>query len=91
MVFEGSITSTVVVTCIDLFAKSLKLPTVLIIDNAPIHTSNEFKENIERWSQLGLTIVPIAPYSPELNLIEILWRKVTLSGCLFPLTNLFSF
>jgi transposase len=76
MVFEGSITSTVVVACIDLFAKSLKLPTVLVIDNAPIHTSNEFKENIGKWNQLGLTIVPISPYSPELNLIEILWRKI---------------
>ena len=33
-------------------------------------------ENVERWKELGLAIVPIAPYSPELNLIEILWRKI---------------
>jgi transposase len=76
MVFEGSITSAVVVACIDQFAKSLKRETTLVIDNAPIHTSEEFKENIERWKEQGLTILPIAPYSPELNLIEILWRKI---------------
>jgi transposase len=76
MVFEGSITSAVVVACIDQFATSLQRETALVIDNAPIHTSNDFKSNIEKWAQQGLTIVPIAPYSPELNLIEILWRKI---------------
>ena len=76
MVFEGSITSAVVVACIEQFIKSLKRQTALVIDNAAIHTSNEFKNNIEKWAQQGLTIVPIAPYSPELNLIEILWRKI---------------
>jgi len=76
LVFEGSIDSAVVVACIDFFTKSLKRPTALVIDNAPIHTSNEFMQNVERWKELGLTIVPIAPYSPELNLIEILWRKI---------------
>ncbi len=30
----------------------------------------------ERMQQQGLTIVNIAPYSPELNIIEILWRKI---------------
>jgi transposase len=76
MVFEGSINSAVVVGCIDLFAKSLVRPTSLVIDNASIHTSDEFMENLERWSEQRLTIVPIARYSPELNLIEILWRKI---------------
>lgn len=75
-VFEQSVTSAVVVACIDAFAQTLKRATVLVIDNAPIHTSHEFKDNIDCWQQQGLTIVPIAPYSPELNLIEILWRKI---------------
>ncbi len=35
-----------------------KIPTVLIIDNASTHTSNEFKENIERWTEANLTIYP---------------------------------
>ena len=75
-VFEGSINSAVVVGCIDPFAKSIERPTALIIDNAPVHTSNEFLGNVEGWEEQRLTIVPIASYSPELNLIEILWRKI---------------
>ena len=76
MIFEGGITRSVVVGCIDFFAQSLKKPTYLVIDNAPIHTSDEFEENIEKWQKLGLTIVRLATYSPELNLIEILWWKI---------------
>jgi hypothetical protein len=62
-VFEKSITSAVLVACIDAFVESLKRPTALVIDNAPIHTSHEFMDNIDRWHLQGLTIVPIAPYS----------------------------
>ena len=76
VVFEGSITSAVVVVSIDHFITTLRGDTALVIDNASIHTSYEFQENIERWQQQGLTIVNIAPYSPELNMIEILWRKI---------------
>ncbi len=75
-VFEGTVNTSVVVACIDEFSKNIKIPTVLIIDNASTHTSNEFKENIERWTEANLTIYPIPPYSPELNIIEIIWRKI---------------
>lgn len=75
-VFEQSVTSAAVVACIDRFAAALSRPTVLVVDNAPTHTSHEFKDNLERWKAQKLTILPIAPYSPELNLIEILWRKI---------------
>jgi transposase len=76
VVFEGSVTSAVVVASIDHFISTLRRPTVLIMDNASIHKSFEFQENIECWQQQGLTIVHIAPYSPELNIIEIVWRKI---------------
>ncbi len=65
-----------VVAAFDQFAKTLTKKTVVILDNASTHTSAEFKENIEKWEAQGLTIQPIAAYSPELNLIEILWRKI---------------
>ncbi len=48
-VFEGSVTTSVVVACIDYFANQIEKPTTLIIDNAPTHTSHEFKECIEGW------------------------------------------
>lgn len=85
LVFEGTVNSTVVVASIDHFLSELPKhpvssillkPASLAIDNASIHTSGEFLENIDRWKEQGLTIVYIAPYSPELNLIEILWRKI---------------
>ena len=76
IVVEGSVTSAVVIASIDHFIETLQRPTTLIVDNAPIHTSHEFEDNLERWQKQGLTIVPIAPYSPELNIIEILWRKI---------------
>jgi transposase len=75
-VFEGSVNTSVVVACFDEFAKIIKKETTVIIDNAPTHTSKEFIENIEKWKKQGLNIEPIAPYSPELNIIEILWRKI---------------
>jgi len=49
---------------------------VVLIDNASMHTSNAFLENIEKWEKQGLFIHNIPPYSPELNKIEILWRKI---------------
>jgi transposase len=76
VVFEGSVTSAVVVASIDHFISTLQRQTTLVMDNASIHKSLEFQENIEHWQQLGLTIVNIAPYSPELNIIEIVWRKI---------------
>ncbi len=51
--------------------------TVVIVDNASIHTSKKFRAKIEDWMIEKKLIVCFLPtYSPELNLIEILWRKV---------------
>jgi hypothetical protein len=75
-VFDGSITRSTGIACIDDFANKITIPTTLIIDNAPTHTSNEFKEQIDQWYKQGLTICLISPYSPELNIIEIVWRKI---------------
>lgn len=75
-VFEGAINSSVVVACIDTFSLQIENPTTLVIDNASTHTSNEFNDNLEAWKERGLTIYRIPPYSPELNIIEIVWRKI---------------
>ena len=76
VVFEGSITSAAVVASIDHFIPTLQRQTALVMDNAAVHKGFGFQENIERWQQQGLTLVNIAPYSPELNSIEIVWRKI---------------
>lgn len=75
-VFEGSVTTEVVIHCFDLFIKTLSRPALVILDNAPIHTSAEFEDQVKRWQQEGLSVKFLPSYSPELNLIEILWRKI---------------
>ncbi len=75
-VFECSITSDIVVACFNDFAKNITKKTIVVIDNASMHTSNIFKENIDEWESKGLFIKNIPAYSPELNKIEILWRKI---------------
>ena len=72
--FEGTVDSAVVIGCFDAFCTTLYMPTVVVIDNASIHTSEEFQESIAKWERKGLSIFYLPEYSPELNLIEILWR-----------------
>ena len=75
--FEGNIDSEVVIACRDEFCKKgIKRETFIIIDNAPIHTSEAFTEKIEEWKTKNLKIFRLPSYSPELNLIEILWRFI---------------
>lgn len=48
-VFEGGIDSSVVIDCFDKVAANLFKETVIVLDNAPIHRSEEFEEKIEEW------------------------------------------
>ena len=73
---EGSMTSAVVIAFIDDFFKNRKNRTAIVLDNAPIHKSDEFKEAIKRWEEQDLFIFFLPTYSPHLNLIETLWRKI---------------
>jgi len=77
-VFTGSITTDVVIACFDEFALQCDInkPTIVLVDNAPTHTSLKFDQKFTEWLDVGLVVVPISRYSPELNLIEILWRKI---------------
>lgn len=75
-VFEGSIDSNVVIGCFDRIAQNLTKETWVVLDNAPIHRSHEFEEKIEEWAKLGLKIYFLPAYSPSLNKIEMLWKKI---------------
>ncbi len=55
---------------------NLKKPTVIVLDNARIHTSGIIKERITVWQQRGLYLFYLPRYSPHLNIVEILWRKL---------------
>jgi hypothetical protein len=75
-IFEGAVDSQMTIACLDAFCRQMKKPTLLVIDNAPIHHSSEFDERLEEWEKAGLYLLFLPPYSPELNLIEILWRRI---------------
>jgi hypothetical protein len=75
-VFEGSVDSNVVIGCFDRIAQSIEKETVIVLDNAPIHRSEEFEEKIEEWAKQGLKIYYLPAYCPSLNKIEMLWKKL---------------
>ena len=79
--FQCSVDSDIVIACFDSFSEKIdeEIPTFVIIDNAPTHTSGKFTECIEKWAEKGLFIIYLPTYSPELNLIEILWRFIKYS------------
>jgi transposase len=74
--FEQSVHTGVVIACFDAFCTTLTKKTVVVIDNASIHTSEEFEDRMPYWKKQGLIIKYLPPYSPELNLIEILWERI---------------
>lgn len=75
-VFECTINSDVVIACFDNFVKNISQETHVVMDNAPVHRSNNFLSCLPEWEEKGLHVVFLSAYSPELNLIEILWRKI---------------
>jgi transposase len=75
--FEGSVNTDVVIACFDAFADmNSGTKRAVIIDNASIHTSGDFIECIPDWEKKGVILKFLPTYSPELNIIEILWRFI---------------
>jgi transposase len=54
----------------------LRRLTVVIVDNAPVHRAQVIKEGIGAWQQRGLYLFYLPRYSPHLNIVERLWRKL---------------
>ncbi|MEM9486859.1 MAG: IS630 family transposase [Cyanobacteria bacterium P01_F01_bin.116] len=73
-VSEQSITSDVVAACIDAFFPNVDQPTVIVMDQASIHTGQIVWERRDEWAQRGIYVFELPVASPELNLIEIPWR-----------------
>lgn len=59
----------------ELSLKVTKL-TVVVLDNASVHTAKLIKQRREVWERRGLYIFYLPRYSPHLNIVEILWRKL---------------
>ena len=84
-IFENTIDSATVIACFDKFSEQCAeqckqmgkdIDYVVILDNASTHTSRAFSENREKWQKRGVYSYFLPSYSPHLNKIETLWRKM---------------
>ena len=75
-VFEGAINAHTVAHCFEVFSRLIEKETWVVVDNAPTHASEEFEEELAAWAKRGLHVYFLPPYCPELNLIELLWRRI---------------
>ena len=75
-VVEGSVSTEMVIACIEAFSKRLSKATVLVLDRASIHTAKALQEARARWQKKGLHLFFLPSYSPELNVIERLWQEI---------------
>ena len=75
---EARVNTDVVITAFEkmLESKSAQETVFVVLDNASVHKSAKFKEQSEKWVAKKVFVVYLPAYSPELNIIEILWRKI---------------
>ena len=75
---DGSVDSVLMVAVFEDFISTLDAnkKSVIVIDNAPSHVSAHFEANKIRWGKHHVEICNLSTYSPELNIIEMLWRFV---------------
>lgn len=75
-ILESTFNSDRIICFMDSFVEQTIKKTVVILDNSPIHKSKKFMAKIEQWKEKDVFIYFLPPYSPELNLIEILWKRI---------------
>lgn len=74
---DETIKSEFVIECLEQWvADKGGKPRVLVLDNAKIHRSRLVQKKLAEWEEKGFYIFNLPPYSPHLNSIEILWRKM---------------
>jgi transposase len=64
------------ITSIEALMPHLDKPTVLVLDNAPVHRAKCVQEKRAEWKEKGLRLLFLPPYCPHLNRIELLWKQV---------------
>lgn len=73
---KGYVNSEMIIAIFDDFCETIDGPTVVVLDNASVHTSGAFRARMEEWADKGLYVYHLPAYSPELNAIEGLWKKL---------------
>lgn len=75
-IHEKTVTKELILKVLEGLSEGAKRPRVVFIDNASIHTANVIKDKLAAWEEKGLYLYFIPAYSPELNYIEMIWRKI---------------
>lgn len=73
---RGKLDSDFIIQELTSLAFGISKLTVVVLDNARVHTAKRFQVQRKAWQKRGLFIFYLPPYSPHLNLIETLWRKL---------------
>jgi transposase len=73
---RGSVTSALVVEVLDTYCDELEQPGVVVLDNAPVHVAKAVLDKRPEWERRGMTLYFLPKYSPQLNPVEILWRRM---------------
>ena len=73
---ENSINAEFVIEQLERLSFSIKKITIVVLDNARIHTGRKMMERIGYWQRRGLFIFYLPTYSPHLNIAETVWRKL---------------
>lgn len=73
---EESITADFIVDQLDRLSLSIAKPTVVVLDNARVHTAAKVGKALEGWQQRGLFLFYLPAYSPHLNIAERLWKEL---------------
>lgn len=84
-VVEGPCRSAEVVGYLDALAREARRTgeeVVVVMDNAPFHTSGTVRGRESEWERMGVSLYRLPAYCPHLNLIEGAWRR--LKGFLMP-------
>ena len=71
-----AITGDFVAEHLDQLSLCLAKPTVVVLDNAPIHHGRAMRQRRDVWQERGLFVFYLPTYSPHLNIAEVLWRKL---------------
>lgn len=72
----NNITAQFVFEQLDHFSLTITKETVIVLDNASVHTAKMIKNQLLNWENRGLFIFYLPPYSPHLNIAEVLWKHL---------------
>lgn len=73
---KQKMTAHFIVEQLDKFSFSIQKPTVIVLDNAKIHTAHQVKERLPNWQSRGLYLFYLPAYSPHLNICERVWKEL---------------